>query len=142
MRKIFLCLFIVFLLASFLSINLSKVFASSYTSFYLLQSGSYNSLSEARSDFNNIDNKLILYENNSYNVYLGVSLSLSNINLMKKKYNNGYSFYVKELYTDNKKFIKNMKSFDYMLKFSKRENMDSIISIMLSYYEENFNYLK
>ncbi len=141
MKKFFLSVIFTIILGIFVGKELcTTISAKEYKTLYILEIGSYLDYNDALRDTSMINNKIIMKDSSSYDVYIGASFNKSNLNkLMKiyKKYN--FTYFIKEEEIRDKEFIKNMNNFDLIMKSSKK-NSDilEINGIILSYFEEKF----
>lgn len=141
MKKFFLSIIFTIILGVFAGNFLCNyVHAKDSKTLYLLSTGSYIDYKEALKDSNELNNKIIIEKDVSYDVIIGASFNKSNLNKISKIYKNkGYTYFIKEEEISDKEFIKNMNNFDLILKSStKKDEINKINGIILSYYEEKF----
>ena len=122
------------------NINAKSLFNSG-ESYYFVQEGVYSNTEVMNSDIKDIKNRAIIYKNNKYYVYVGISKDLEIAKLIKKIYENkGYQLYIKELNVNNKEFSNNVDQFDLLIKNSNNNgDVLTIESVVLSNYEEIIN---
>lgn len=87
----------------------------------------------------NIKNKIVIKEDKYY-TYIGMTMDKEIANKIKDIYSNlGIDVYIKEKHLNNK-FISELEQYDILLKnASSKEEIDSILSSILSSYEEILN---
>ena len=101
---------------------------------YLIQIGSYNK-NDSEVDSNKY---LVLEENGIYNVYAGITSTLSNATKIKAVYaNEDIEGFIKPVVINNVEFMSNLKQFDILLsEVDDEENLKSINNVIISRYEE------
>lgn len=106
--------------------------------FYFLQEGIYSSKDIMQENVNDIMNKLIVFEDNKYYVYVGITMNMNNANKIKKIYEDmGYKIYVKTVVLDNEEFASNVAQFDLLV--SESDTKDDILTVeevVLANYEQ------
>lgn len=104
---------------------------------YFLQIGKYDDEESIINDFGNDFKYLVLNEDDSYNVYVGITTSLYNVDKIKDIYEEkDYSVVVKPVVVDNVEFISNLEEFDKLILEVDSSNVVSIMNVILSSYEE------
>ena len=117
-----------------------EVFAPG-NSVYFLQEGSYSNMDSIPSKLDDIRGKLIVEEDNKFNVYLGITLDVNNANLIVDMYKAlGINLIVKESNIVNESFLSNVEQFDILVRESDDyEDVSTIQEVILANYEEIFS---
>lgn len=109
---------------------------SKVTYFYV---GSYNSLDAATSKKSNYENAIIYNDSGIYKIVIGVYSSKESIELMSSYFiDSGINFRVSELKVDNT-FLKNISSYEMLIKTSEKNYYDSINNSLLKLFNEYIN---
>lgn len=108
------------------------------TTYYFLQEGVYTSEKIMLENTENINGKVINYENNKYYVYLGITKDETNARKIKDIYTDkGYDLYIKEQKLNNEEFSSNVTQFDLLLNNTDNpEEILTITEVVLANYEE------
>lgn len=101
---------------------------------YLIQIGSYSENDEEV----DASKYLVLEENGRYNVYAGITSTLSNASKIKEVYaEEDIEGYIKPVVINNIEFMSNLRQFDILLsEVDDNENLKSINDVIISRYEE------
>ncbi|MBQ7105623.1 MAG: hypothetical protein IJN90_07195 [Bacilli bacterium] len=105
---------------------------------YAIQYGVYTNADTLTKNFSDLDNYVVSMEDGKYYVYVGFTTEYSNLNKIRKMYDDlGIEVYVKEVYIDNLEFINGLQQFDILLdSVESKEDILSVNSAILSSYEE------
>jgi len=114
----------------------TKALESKVTYFFV---GSYNNEIEAKNKSNNIANSLIYNDNGIYKVVIGIYKNKDSIELMTSYFNDlGINFYKGELKINNE-FIKNLETYEVLIKTSSKDNYANINNYILKSFNEYKN---
>lgn len=105
---------------------------------YFLQVGAYKNKESIKDEFNNINNKLTLKEDNKYYTYIGITSSIKEANHIKKVYkDNNIDVYIKEKSIYNNSFLTELEQYDILLNTRNDFNeINSVLETILAVYEE------
>lgn len=104
---------------------------------YMLRIGSYSTKEEMQSSFKNYKSFLYIKNDDSYDLYVGITKSkeiAKRIKELYKKY--GYSIYIKETIEDNKSFLSLLTEYDKIIDITSDNDVKSIEKIVISNYKE------
>lgn len=139
-KKFLISIFIAMLLGIFSAkIVYSKTLENNQNdNVYFLQLATYLDYDSAIKDTKSIENKLVLKENDKYDVFVGISKDKNNLEKIGKLYSKlGYSLYIKPKDVTKEEFLINLDQFDKLLKSAdSEEEINTINSVILSSYEE------
>lgn len=116
-----------------------SVFQENQT-YYFLQEGIYSSKDIMQENVGDLANKLTVLEDNKYYVYVGITMSKSNANKIKKIYEDmGYKIYIKTVTLDNEEFSSNVSQFDLLVEESdSNDDVLTVEEVVLANYEQIF----
>lgn len=131
-------IFLGFLSAQIVYSTYQKNLENSEYNAYLIQVGSYNNKDSIDPVFLDNTNYLIIEEENSYNVYAGITTDLVNAHKIKSIYSKkDINIDIKPTIIDNVEFISNLEQYDILMsEVDDDENVISISDVILSSYEE------
>lgn len=117
--------------------SLENVFAEG-TTYYFLQEGVYSSEEIIQENTENINVKLIDFQDDKFYVYLGITKDEKNAKKIKQIYTEkGYDIYIKEQKLLNEEFSSNVTQFDLLISnTSNSEEILTITEVVLANYEE------
>ncbi len=106
--------------------------------FYFLQEGIYSSKDIMQENTSDIMNKLTVFEDNKYYVYVGITMDIDNANKIQKIYQDmGYKIYIKTVNLDNEEFASNVSQFDLLVKESDANNdILTVEEVVMANYEQ------
>lgn len=104
---------------------------------YLVKLASYDSLEEIE----NSKSLLVLSNDNSYNLYAGITKQKDNANKIINYYKDSYKdITIDTLYVNDLKFLTELKEYDKLVSIvTKKDDLISIESIILANYKEVLN---
>ena len=108
--------------------------------YYFLQEGVYSSKDIMQENVGDLTNKLTVFEDNKYYVYVGITQSQENAKKIKKIYEDmGYQIYLMDKTINNEEFSNNVTQFDLLVSESdSSEDILTIEEVVLANYEEIF----
>lgn len=117
--------------------SLEKAFSEG-TTYYFIQEGVYSSEDIMQENTENINIKLIDYQDGKYYVYLAITKDVNNAKKIKDIYTNqGYNIYIRERKLTNEEFSSNVTQFDLLINnTSNTEEILTITEVVLANYEE------
>lgn len=106
--------------------------------FYFLQEGIYSSKDIMQENTSDIMNKLTVFEDNKYYVYVGITMDIDNANKIQKIYQDmGYKIYIKTVNLDNEEFASNVSQFDLLVKESDaNDDILTVEEVVMANYEQ------
>lgn len=114
-----------------------SVFSPNNT-YYFLQEGVYSSKDIMQENVEDLTNKLAVFEDDKYYVYVGITMSADNAKKIQKIYQNlGYDIYIKTVELDNEEFASNVSQFDLLVEDSDvTSDILTVEEVVLANYEQ------
>ena len=106
--------------------------------YYFLQEGVYSSKDIMQENVEDLTNKLAIFEDDKYYVYVGITMSADNAKKIQKIYQNfGYDIYIKTVELDNEEFASNVSQFDLLVEDSDvTSDILTVEEVVLANYEQ------
>ncbi len=104
---------------------------------YFIEIGEYSSYDDVKK-IKDVSNYLIVYENDNYKVYAGITKNKENANKIKDFYVDSFNnINVREKYINNENFIVQLKEYDKVISIiTKKDDLVSVQKIIFSNYKE------
>ena len=145
MKKIMITLIISVTLGALSGIFLHSRFEDSLFAFNegykptFLREGVYTDKKILEENTKKLDPKLIVYDDDKYYVYVGITTNEKIAEKIKDIYNKmDIDIYEKDVYINDDTFINNVEQFDSIILSSKEEDILTVEEVILSNYEEVF----
>lgn len=108
------------------------------SSYYFLQEGVYTSKDVMQESIKDIPHKLVVFKDDMYYVYVGITKSEKNADKIQKIYEElGYQIYITTESLDNEEFSSNVTQFDLLVEEAESsEDVLTVEEVILANYEE------
>ena len=106
--------------------------------YYFLQEGVYNTISNIENNLSELDGKKIDYKNQKYHVYVGITKDKEVAELIQKIYEEkGYKIFKEEVNLSSEELSTTIDQYDLLIHDTKEESQILMIEkIVLAHYEE------
>lgn len=108
------------------------------SSYYFLQEGVYTSKDVMQESIKDIPHKLVVFKDDMYYVYVGITKSEKNADKIQKIYEeSGYQIHITTESLDNEEFSSNVTQFDLLVEEAESsEDVLTVEEVILANYEE------
>lgn len=108
------------------------------SSYYFLQEGVYTSKDVMQESIKDIPHKLVVFKDDMYYVYVGITKSEKNADKIQKIYEElGYQIHITTEALDNEEFSSNVTQFDLLVEEAESsEDVLTVEEVILANYEE------
>ncbi len=108
------------------------------SSYYFLQEGVYTSKDVMQESIKDIPHKLVVFKDDMYYVYVGITKSEKNADKIQKIYEElGYQIHITTESLDNEEFSSNVTQFDLLVEEAESsEDVLTVEEVILANYEE------
>lgn len=108
------------------------------SSYYFLQEGVYTSKDVMQESIKDIPHKLVVFKDDMYYVYVGITKSEKNVDKIQKIYEElGYQIHITTESLDNEEFSSNVTQFDLLVEEAESsEDVLTVEEVILANYEE------
>ena len=108
------------------------------SSYYFLQEGVYTSKDVMQESIKDIPHKLVVFKDDMYYVYVGITKSEKNADRIQKIYEElGYQIHITTESLDNEEFSSNVTQFDLLVEEAESsEDVLTVEEVILANYEE------
>lgn len=108
------------------------------SSYYFLQEGVYTSKDVMQESIKDIPHKLVVFKDDMYYVYVGITKSKKNADKIQKIYEElGYQIHITTESLDNEEFSSNVTQFDLLVEEAESsEDVLTVEEVILANYEE------
>jgi hypothetical protein len=105
---------------------------------YFIQTAAFKNYENVTNLSKTLKAYLVIEEEGLYHIYVAITADKNNLKILKEFYkNNNYNIFVKEKIISNKKFIKIIKNYDFLLsETTDKEVIYDINKTVLKKYEE------
>jgi len=127
-KKIILGVVIISLIFSIFIFKKYKASENSYKTLYVIQVGAYKDYENVIKNTRNFDNYLVYEENNLYKIFIGLTFDKNIYDKLINIYVKDNSSFQKEIKVTNDEFIKNINTYDTLIKNTNdKERLNLII---------------
>lgn len=127
-KKIILGVVIISLIFSIFIFKKYKASENSYKTLYVIQVGAYKDYENVIKNTRNFDNYIVYEENNLYKIFIGLTFDKNIYDKLINIYVKDNSSFQKEIKVTNDEFIKNINTYDTLIKNTNdKERLNLII---------------
>lgn len=127
-KKIILGVVIISLIFSIFIFKKYKASENSYKTLYVIQVGAYKDYENVIKNTRNFDNYIVYEENNLYKIFIGLTFDKNIYDKLINIYVKDNSSFQKEIKITNDEFIKNINTYDTLIKNTNdKERLNLII---------------